>query len=103
MARLKAPVVVSANCLLGGHVLYLDRLGEWVTGLGSAQRFDCVDNAKVAAVSADDPALIVGLDLVEVRSDQNQMTARHYREMVRANGPGRYVYPPDLGDGNVSL
>lgn len=103
LARPKAPVVVSANCLLGGHVLYLDSAREWVTRLELAQRFDCVDTAKEMAVTADDPALIIGVDLVEVRFDQNEITARHYREIVRAKGPGPYVYPHALGDGNVSL
>ena len=103
MARLKAPVVVSANCLLAGHVLYLDENQEWVETLASAYRFECVEDASAAAATASDPAQIIGVELVGVSVQGAQTVARHHREAIRANGPGEYVFPSSTGEGDVSV
>ena len=103
MARLKAPVVVSANCLLAGHVLYLDENQEWVETLASAYRFACVDEASAVAATASDPTQIIGVELVEVSVQGAQTVALHYREAIRANGPGEYVFPSSTGEGDVSV
>ena len=103
MARLKAPVVVSANCLLAGHVLYLGENHQWVEALASAHRFDSLDAATAAAGKADDPAKVIGVELVGVSVQGAQTVARHYREAIRANGPGEYVFPSSTGEGDVSV
>ena len=103
MARLEAPVVVSANCLLAGHVLYLAENQQWVETLASAHRFDSLDAANAAADKADDPAKVIGVELVGVSVQGAQTVARHYREAIRANGPGAYVFSSSMGEGDVSV
>ena len=103
MARLEAPVVVSANCLLAGHVLYLGEDYQWVETLASAHRFDSLDTANAAAGKANDPAQVIGVELVGVSVEGTQTVARHYRETIRANGPGAYVFSSSAGEGDVSV
>ena len=103
MARLEAPVVVSANCLLAGHVLYLDENQAWVEALASAYLFQNLDEASAVAVKVNDPAQVIGIELVGVAARGTQTVARHYREAIRANGPGAYVFPSLTGEGDVSV
>ncbi|MDG2461049.1 MAG: DUF2849 domain-containing protein [Luminiphilus sp.] len=103
MARLDAPAVVTANCLLAGHVLYLSETQEWVTQLSAAHRFDCLEAAKVMAAKVNDPSRVIGVELVGVSTSPGETVARHYREAIRANGPGAYVFAPPIGEGDVSV
>lgn len=93
MARLKAPVVVSANCLLAGHVLYLNKNQEWVKTLASAYPFENLEEANAVAAKATDPGRVIGIELVGVALEGAQAVPRHYREAIRAKGPGAYVFP----------
>ena len=103
MARLEAPVVVSANCLLAGHVLYLDENHTWVETLASAYLFQSLEEASGVAVKVNDPAQVIGVELVGVAARGTQTVARHYREAIRANGPGAYVFPSLTVEGDVSV
>ena len=103
LARLEAPVVVSANCLLAGHVLYLDENHEWVEALASAYLFQSLEEASAVAVKVNDSAQVIGIELVGVATQGAQTVARHYREAIRANGPGEYVFPSFTGEGDVSV
>ena len=103
MARLEAPVVVSANCLLAGHVLYLDENHAWVEVLASAYLFQSLEEAIAVAVKVNDPAQVIGIELLGVATQGTQTVARHYREAIRANGPGEYVFPSFTGEGDVSV
>ena len=103
MARLEAPVVVSANCLLAGHVLYLDENHTWVETLACAYLFQSLEEASGVAVKVNDPAQVIGVELVGVAARGTQTVARHYREAIRANGPGAYVFPSLTGEGDVSV
>ena len=103
MARLKAPVVVSANCLRAGHVLYLNKHQEWVRTLASAYPFESVEEASVMAVAVHDPCRVIGIELVGVSVQGTQAVACHYREAIRAKGPGAYVFPSSAGEGDVSV
>ena len=103
MVRLEAPVVVSANCLLAGHVLYLDENHAWVEALASAHLFQSLEEASAVAVKVNDPAQVIGIELVGVATQGTQTVARHYREAIRANGPGEYVFPSFTGEGDVSV
>jgi len=96
-------VVVSANCLLAGHVLYLDEKQEWVEALAAAYRFECLEQASAVAATVSDPAQVIGVELVGVSVQGVQAVARHYREAIRANGPGEYVFPSSTGEGDVSV
>ena len=103
LARLEAPVVVSANCLLAGHVLYLDQNHAWVEALASAYLFQNLEEASEVAVTVNDPARVIGIELVGVAVQATQTVARHYREAIRAHGPGEYVFPSLTGEGDVSV
>lgn len=103
MARLEAPVVVSANCLLAGHVLYLNANHKWVETFASAHRFESLEEASAVAVTVSDPAQVIGIELVGVSARGADMVARHYRETIRASGPGAYVFPSSAGEGDVSV
>ena len=103
MARLEAPVVVSANCLLAGHVLYLDENHAWVEALASAHLFQSLEEASAVAVKVNDPSRVIGIELVGVTLQATLTVARHYREAIRANGPGEYVFPSLTGEADVSV
>ena len=103
MARLEAPVVVSANCLLAGHVLYLDENQGWVETLASAHLFQSLEEASAVAVKVNDPSQVIGIELVGVTLQATLTVARHYREAIRANGPGEYVFPSLAGEADVSV
>ena len=95
--------MVSANCLLAGHVLYLDENQAWVEALASAYLFQNLDEASAVAAKVSDPAQVIGIELVGVAVQATQTTARHYREAMRANGPGEYVFPSLTGEADVSV
>ena len=103
LARLEAPVVVSANCLLAGHVLYLDENQGWVETLASAHLFQSLEEASAVAVKVNDPSRVIGIELVGVTLQATLTVARHYREAIRANGPGEYVFPSLTGEADVSV
>ncbi len=103
MARLKPPVVVSANCLLAGHVLYLNKNQEWVRTLASAHPFGSLEEANAVAAKATDSGRVIGIELVGVSLECAQTVPRHYREAIRAKGPGGYVFPSSTGEGDVSI
>ena len=94
---------MSANCLLAGHVLYLDENHAWVEALASAYLFQSLEEAIAVAVKVNDPAQVIGIELVGVATQGTQTVARHYREAIRANGPGEYVFPSFTGEGDVSV
>ena len=102
MARLKAPVVVSANCLLAGRVLYLSKDQEWVRNLASAHPFESLEEANAVAAKATDSGRVIGIELVSVALEGARAIPCHYRDAIRAKGPGAYVFPSSTGEGDVS-
>jgi hypothetical protein len=104
MARLEAPLVVSANCLRSGGVRYLDTNGAWVRNIEAAQVFESLEDGAEVLASADDEAVVVAAALVAVRLEKGlPPVASHYREAIRANGPGAYACSKAPGARNVSL
>ena len=102
MAKLQAPVVISANCLLTGAVLYWGAGGLWCTDLAGAEVYDDLDAAAVSVAAVADPSAVIGVELVPVRVSNHVIEARHYREAIRATGPGAYVLPI-AGEVHVSV
>ena len=94
---------MSANCLLAGHVLYLDENQGWVETLASAHLFQSLEEASAVAVKVNDPSQVIGIELVGVTLQATLTVARHYREAIRANGPGEYVFPSLTGEADVSV
>ena len=103
MAKVQAPVAISANCLLTGAVLYWGSDGRWCTNLAGAQVYDDLDAAAVAVAAVTDHASVIGVDLVPVRISNEVVAPRHYREAIRANGPGVSVLPGERGAARVSV
>ena len=101
MAKVHAPVVISANCLLTGAVLYWGSDGRWRTGLAGAQVYDDLDAAAVSVAAVTDPATVIGVDLVPVTVGNEVVVPRHYREAIRAVGPGASVFPGETGAARV--
>ena len=103
MAKVQAPVVISANCLLTGAVLYWGPDGLWCADLAGAQVYDDLDAAAVSVVAVTDPAAVIGVDLVPVKVSNEVVEPCHYREAIRATGPGASVLPGETGDARVSV
>ena len=103
MAKMHAPVVISANCLLTGAVLYWGSDGRWRTDFAGAQVYDDLDAAAVAVAAVTDPAAVIGVDLVPVRLSNEVVAPRHYREAIRATGPSVSVLPGERGVARVSV
>ena len=91
MARIKAPVVITANDLLTGEVVYLDLAHRWSSELSAAKVFGVLDEAEGALVAAFSEAVVVGAYLAEVSNDTT-VTPRHYRESFRQKGPSNYLH-----------
>ena len=91
MARAKAPVVITANDLLTGEVVYLDPAHRWSPNLSAAKVFDILDEAEAELAAAFSEAVVVGAYLAEVGSD-SVVTPRHYRETFRQKGPSNYLH-----------
>ena len=91
MARIKAPVVITANDLLTGEVVYLDPALRWSPELSAAKVFGVLDEAEGALAAAFSEAVVVGAYLAEVSND-TAMSPRHYRESFRHKGPSNYFH-----------
>jgi hypothetical protein len=69
MARIKAPVVITANDLLTGEVVYLDPAHQWSPELSAANVFNALDEAEGELAAAFSEAVVVGAYLAEVSND----------------------------------
>ena len=98
MSRIKAPVVITANDLLSGEVVYLDAAHRWSIELSAAKVFEVADEAtnelNVMAQEAD----VVGAYLAEVTVGAS-VTPRHYREGFRQRGPSNYFHGKQTAKG----
>jgi len=90
-------------CRLPGQVLSLAENHAWVEALAPAHLFQSLEEASAVAVKVNDPAQVIGIELVGVALQATQTVARHYREAIRANGPGEYVFPSLTGEADVSV
>ena len=91
MARIKPPVVITANDLLTGEVVYLDPAHQWSPKLSAAKVFGVLDEAEVALAAVFRETVVVGAYLAEVSND-SAVTPRHYRETFRHKGPSNYFH-----------
>ena len=91
MARIKAPVVITANDLLTGEVVYFDLAHRWSPELSAAKVFGVLDEAEGELAAVFSEAIVVGAYLAEVSND-TVVTPRHYRESFRHKGPSNYFH-----------
>jgi len=103
MAKMGAPVVISANCLATGAVLYLGPERRWRADFAGAHVYEDLSTANATASAVDDPSAVVGVELVAVKIRGGSTEPRHYRETIRAQWPGAYVLPTETGDTHVSV
>ncbi|SDD44499.1 Protein of unknown function [Paracoccus isoporae] len=93
MARKFEPVVISANDLFDGRVIYLTGADEWVPHLNQAELITEEDHAKhrmAHALALSDRA--VGVFLAPARPGPDGPVPGHPREAFRANGPSNYFH-----------
>ena len=91
MARIKAPVVITANDLLTGEVVYLDLAHRWSPELSAAKVFDVIEVAEGELAAMFSEADVLGAYLAEV-STESPVIPRHYRESFRHKGPSNYFH-----------
>ena len=103
MAKVQAPVVISANCLLTGAVLYWGADSLWCADFAGAQVYDDLDAAAISVAAVTDPAAVIGVELVPVKVSNEGVEPRHYREAIRAAGPGGSALPGEIGGVRVSV
>lgn len=97
MAKPFRPKIVSANDLLSGDVVYLDRAGAWTRRLDAAAVAETPGAADdLLAVAATQPDQVVGPYLADVARPEDGAAPlpMHLRERIRDRGPSTR---PDLG------
>jgi hypothetical protein len=85
--KVHGPVVVTANRLGDGAVVYRAAVGGWTTRLGSAAIVTNADAAKalLAQASGDDGA--IGPYVAPVEIDGDRIEPGNLRERIRVAGP----------------
>jgi hypothetical protein len=88
VSRPFAPVVVTANLLREGDVVYLSAAGAWVRNLRDAETINDEALAQLRLFKAErQPDTVVGAYLAEVRAGPDGPEPVHFREAFRAAGP----------------
>lgn len=88
--------MITANHLLSGEVIYWDNAGKWKSALEQVHLFrDEVAAKESLAQAVLQSHIAVGVYVVKVASDNKHQRPNpdHIREILRAKGPGDYVYP----------
>ncbi|WBU56392.1 DUF2849 domain-containing protein [Paracoccus sediminicola] len=99
MARKFEPVVISANDLFDGRVIYFTGKDEWVPHLKQAELITEEERAKhrmAHAMALSDRA--VGVFLAPARAGVDGPEPGHPRESFRANGPSNYFHGKQAED-----
>lgn len=95
MARTFTPVIVSANDLFAGDVVYLGRNGGWTRHLSEAVVAESQAAADALMTAATQTGLVIGPALVGVQlTGAGAPVPIHFRELFRERGPSTR---PDLG------
>lgn len=92
MASLKPPVVVTANDLRSGEVVYWSSELGWQDALSRAEVFTDLAVAEAAISEQDHPLIVVGPYLASVRIEKGTAVPTHYRESFRKSGPTNYFH-----------
>jgi hypothetical protein len=93
MARPFSPVVVTANALVEGDVVYLAPDGGWTRRHHAALLIE--DEAEAAArlaAAQARPREVVGAYLAEARRGPHGPEPVHFRELFRTRGPSNYAH-----------
>jgi predicted NAD/FAD-binding protein len=100
--KIAGPVVITANRLSDGGVVYRTRDGEWSTVLDDAAVATTAAAAtELLAAAAADGAAAVGAYVAPVRFDQDgRMQPGNLRERIRSKGPTISAAPIPAAVGN---
>jgi hypothetical protein len=88
----KTPVILTANDLRSGEVVYWSAQLGWQATIDLAEIFRDISVAQAQASENDDPLRIVGPYLASVRIDNGRIVPGHYREVFRMSGPTNYFH-----------
>lgn len=93
MARAFQPVILSANDLRDGRVVWRDQQGGWTRCLAEARLFDEQSQAEAALAEARSDGLrVVSAELAPANPGPNGPEPAHSREGFRARGPSNYPH-----------
>lgn len=100
--------IITANELVSGATVYLDRANIWQTSIDLARVFDAEDGEARDAIiaAAKTKGHVVSVEIEAVKLVDGRVIADRLRERIRAEGPTAPYGPErqDLsGDSNVSL
>lgn len=88
----KTPVILTANDLRSGEVVYWSAQLGWQATIDLAEIFTDISVAQGRVSEKDDPLRIVGPYLASVRIDNGRIVPGHYREEFRMSGPTNYFH-----------
>ena len=91
MPRIKPPVVITANRLTTGEVVFWGNEQQWVRKIGDAVTFHSTDVASEMAKTIDDELVVLGVYLVAIGSSGEIRQPTHYRESIRAAAIAPYA------------
>ena len=104
MAGLKVPVVITANELLSGEVVYLSPLHAWLPTLVTSQVYQAIEQAEAVLAQVAIESEVIGPYLMEVAVLNNvpgeSISPKHYREEFRRRGPSNYFHGKQEHSGN---
>lgn len=80
--------IITANHLLGGHVVAMAQDGSWHADINQARVFDTKSDAQTEMDAAQgDQDVVVGLELTPVDSSTRPVTPVLRRDRIRFAGP----------------
>ena len=88
----KTPVILTANDLRSGEVVYWSAQLGWQATIDLAEIFRDISVAQALVSENDDPLRIVGPYLASVRIENGRIVPGHYREVFRMSGPTNYFH-----------
>ena len=98
MPKAFSPVVVTANDLVEGDVVYLAADDAWVRDLRHAEVLEDEAVAQLRLLDAErQTGTVVGAYLAPVRPDRDGPAPGHFREAFRAAGPTNYHHGKAYG------
>lgn len=103
MARIKPPVVITANRLTTGEVVFWGNDQQWVRKVSDALPFQNIDVASETAKTIDDALVVLGVYLVAIKASDGARRPTHYRESIRATAIAPYVIAGNNGVTDVPI
>lgn len=84
--------IITANDLLLGDVIYLDKSKHWTRELTSSKLFQDKESADTQLAEVSKDKSVIGAYVVKFDLTNNQPTPAHFREEFRAKGPSNYFH-----------